>query len=62
MTTRKPGRPPLDDADPKTIPFSIRITTKQYDDLYAKAARDRCSLSEVIRRSTFNDDKSNRSE
>lgn len=47
--TRPPGRPPLDRADP-SVPVMFRLPSKQYDALWAKAQRDRVSVSEVIRR------------
>ena len=46
--SRRPGRPPLDDADP-SIRLGFRLPTKKYDALYARAHDARMSLSEYIR-------------
>ena len=46
--TRRPGRPPLDRSDP-TVRFCISVTTKKYDELYARASASRMTLSEYIR-------------
>ena len=47
--TRKPGRPPLDDYDPSTT-VTLRVASKDYDDLYSRARRERISVPELIRR------------
>ena len=46
---KTPGRPPLDDSD-DSVPVHLTITARQYDDLFARAQRDRVSVPEVIRR------------
>lgn len=46
---RPPGRPPLDDNDP-SVAVIVRMPSRQYDDAYQQAQRDRISVPEVIRR------------
>jgi hypothetical protein len=46
---RSPGRPPLDDNDPSTQ-VGVRMPSKQFDDLYRRAQRERVSVAEIIRR------------
>ena len=43
---RRPGRPPLDDADPSTQ-MSLRLPSKHYDAVYRAAARDRVTVPEL---------------
>jgi hypothetical protein len=49
MNERRRGRPPLDDAD-RSVPVHVKMPSRQYDDLYERAQRDRVSVPEVIRR------------
>jgi hypothetical protein len=58
MTTRPPGRPPLDDNDP-SVDVRLRVPSKQYDKMYADAQRERLpSVAELIRRRmATNDDR-----
>jgi hypothetical protein len=46
---RRPGRPPLDEADP-SVEMCLTIPSKRYDDLYARARAERVTVPEVIRR------------
>jgi hypothetical protein len=46
--TRRPGRPPLNVADP-SIHVGLRLPTKQYDALYQRATAARMNVSEFIR-------------
>ena len=48
-TPRRNGRPPLDDHD-TSVRVSVRLPSRQYDDLCARAQRDRVQLSDVLRR------------
>ena len=45
---RKPGRPRLDAAAP-SVSVSVRLSTKQYDELYTRAQHARCSVADIIR-------------
>jgi hypothetical protein len=45
---RKCGRPPIDPAGSCAVTIALSITT--YDALYARAARERISVPELIRR------------
>jgi hypothetical protein len=47
---RRPGRPPLDDADPSTT-VCVSLPSKRYDALYKQAAAARVSVPELIRQS-----------
>ena len=47
--SKRPGRPPLDPADP-SVRVGVSLPTKQFDALCAQAQRDAISLPEVIRR------------
>lgn len=46
--TRRPGRPPLDAADPSTQ-MSLRLPSKHYDAVYRAASRERLTVPELIR-------------
>ena len=46
---KRTGRPPLDALD-RTVPVSIALPAKQYDDLCKQAHREQVSLPEIIRR------------
>jgi len=46
---RTPGRPPLDDDDP-SVDVHLRLPSKQYDDTFARAQRERVTVPERIRR------------
>jgi len=48
--TRRPGRPPLDRADPSTT-VCLSLPSKRYDALYRQAATRRVSVPELIRQS-----------
>jgi hypothetical protein len=49
MTTKRRGRPPLDTNDP-SISVHVRLVSKHYDALCARAGQDRRTLPEQIRR------------
>jgi hypothetical protein len=46
--SRRPGRPPLDDAD-TTVRMSFRLPTRKYDALCTRAKVARLTLSEFVR-------------
>lgn len=46
---RRRGHPRLDDDD-ESVPVHLTLPSRQYDDLYERARRDRVSVPEVIRR------------
>jgi hypothetical protein len=46
---RRPGRPPLDEQC-RSVPVCIKMPSRQYDELYERAQRDRVSIPEMIRR------------
>ena len=46
---RTPGRPPLDDSDP-CVDVHLRLPSKQYDEAWERAQRERISVPEVLRR------------
>jgi len=46
---RRNGRPPLDDHD-VSVRVSFRVPSREYDDLYHRAQRQRVNISDVIRR------------
>jgi hypothetical protein len=50
MPARRIGRPPLD-PDSDSVNLTVRVSTRQYDELYAQARRERRTLSEVVRQS-----------
>ena len=50
--SRRPGRPPLDDAD-KTVRMSFRVPTKRFDELCTRAKDARVNLSEFARMQLF---------
>lgn len=52
---RRPGRKPLDPTDP-SVPVMFRIPSKQYDAVYARAARERLTVAEHIRRRLRDDE------
>jgi hypothetical protein len=44
------GHPPrVDDGEPST-PVNVRLSSSEYDYVYAKAQRDRVSVPDVVRR------------
>ena len=48
--TNRPGRPPLDPDDP-SVRVGVSLPSKEYDDLYARARRERAKgVPEMIRR------------
>ncbi|MEP7304203.1 MAG: hypothetical protein ABJA98_01670 [Acidobacteriota bacterium] len=49
MKRAHPGRPPLDDDDP-SVDVHLRMPSKQYDDAYKRAGRERVSVPEQIRK------------
>lgn len=49
MKRTAPGRPPLDRNDP-SVSIHVKLTTRQYDDVYRRAQRDRVSVPAIIRR------------
>jgi hypothetical protein len=49
MTPRQPGRPPLDRDDP-SVSVHFRLPTKQYDDLWQRATRERVPVADFIRK------------
>lgn len=52
---RRRGRPPLDAADPITVPIHVRVPSRQYDALYARAIAQRVTIPELIRRAVRRD-------
>lgn len=46
---RKPGRPRIDPTD-RTISFSVKLPSKQYDEIYAQSRRTRETMNAWIRR------------
>lgn len=46
---RRTGRPPLDPLDP-AVEFCMRLPSKHYDDLWARAKVARVSVPELVRR------------
>ena len=48
--TRRPGRRPLDPADP-SVQICVRVPTKRYDQLYQTATGARVTVPELIRQS-----------
>jgi hypothetical protein len=48
MTKRLRGRPKLD-PEGDSVMVSVRLTAKQYDETYARAAARRVTVSDVIR-------------
>jgi hypothetical protein len=48
MGKRHPGRPPLDAAG--STQFCVMLPDKTFDQLYARAQRDRASMADVLRR------------
>lgn len=57
MTKRPPGRPPLDAHDPHTAQLCVTLPSKQFDELYRHAHRERISMAEVVRRALAADKK-----
>jgi hypothetical protein len=49
MNEPRRGRPPLDDGDP-SVKVCVSLPSRQYDDVYERAQRERVSVPEVIRR------------
>lgn len=47
---RGPGRPPLDATDRTSVGVSFRLPSRQYDALVQRAARDRTSVADAVRR------------
>jgi len=45
----KPGRKPLDPNDPSKM-VCLKMPSRQYDQLYAQAQRERITIGDVIRR------------
>ena len=45
---RRTGRPRLDATD-DSVPVNVTLTTKQYDALWQRAQKARCSVPAVIR-------------
>jgi hypothetical protein len=48
-TPKRRGRPPLDDDGP-SVAVSVRMPSRAYDALYARARRERVSVPEQVRR------------
>jgi hypothetical protein len=46
---RRPGRPALVEGD-RSVYVTVAIPSKQYDDIYQQAQRQRLGVPEVIRR------------
>jgi len=47
--SRPPGRPPLDDDD-ASVDVHVRMPSKQYDQAFDRARRERVSVPELLRR------------
>lgn len=52
---RRRGRPPLDASDRQSIPVQVRLPTRQYDALHARAAAQRVTVPELLRRAMRRD-------
>jgi hypothetical protein len=48
--TNRPGRPALDEDGERSTAVGVRLSPKEFDALYQRAARDRLTMSEVVRR------------
>jgi predicted HicB family RNase H-like nuclease len=49
--SKRPGRPRIDPEDPApSAQIHVRISSKQYDQAYSRAAADRISVPELLRR------------
>ena len=46
---RTPGRPPLDDDDP-SVTVTVRMPSKDFDEVCKRAQRERVNVRELIRR------------
>jgi hypothetical protein len=46
----RPGRPTLDEEGAPSTQVGVRLPTKDFDDLCQRAARERITVAEVIRR------------
>lgn len=49
LTSKRRGRPPLDDDD-ESVGVHVQMTSKQYDEVYERARRERVTVPEIIRR------------
>ena len=49
MKRTHPGRPPLDEDDP-SVDVHLRLPSKQYDDTYDRAQKERVTVPELIRK------------
>jgi hypothetical protein len=50
MSEKRPrGRPPIDPAD-RSVPYSVKLPAKQFDDATTRARDERITLAEWIRR------------
>lgn len=49
----KPGRPPLDPTD-RSVSVSLRLPTRAFDQLCHRAAQERVSVPELLRRALRN--------
>jgi hypothetical protein len=47
--TRRVGRPPLDPTDSSTS-MNVRVPSRRYDEIYARAWRERLSVQQFVRR------------
>jgi len=52
---RRGGRPPMDPADPETVSIQVRVPSRQYDALYARATAQRVTIPELLRRAARRD-------
>jgi hypothetical protein len=51
MADKPPGRPPLQRGDP-SVSVHLRVPGSQYDAAYRRAARERLSVPEYLRRAS----------
>lgn len=49
MSTKRPGRPPVDPTD-RSVLVTIRLPSRAYDRQYQRAQRERVTIAEAIRR------------
>jgi hypothetical protein len=56
---KKPGRPRLDEHD-ESVGVHVRMTAKQYDDVFDRARRERVTVPEIIRRDVREGSEKNR--
>lgn len=53
MEKRRVGRPKKSMRDTKRKDIHIKLTDEEYDYIYYKSVSEKCSISEVVRRTIF---------